>query len=110
MKDNNHCKDCGTHTSALKEIPWGQADGTIQCKPCRIIEVNTKIENYDWDEDETSYGSDIICPHCGTKHDYNFEQNAFYDEGSHDFECEYCQTSFKVETSITTYYTTTKTD
>ena len=58
---------------------------------------------------ENEFNEDfIICPYCGEKHEDNFEDKCFQNEGEHEFECYECKKEFKVETEISVSYSTYK--
>ena len=96
----------------MAEVPWATSlgDGTweIICKPCREQEINEKIEAFQNSEPDTEYCDEIICPHCGTKHEVDGESGAFYVDGDHEFTCGECYMEFSVYTSVSYSYTTKK--
>lgn len=103
------CVDCHTPADQLKEPPWSHRIAPlvwgIQCKPCRAKEVAARIEAF---EGDTDYMDAVVCPYCGEVHEGDGEDDTFYTDGDHDFECMYCFNSFKVNTSISPSYTTEK--
>jgi len=107
---NDNCKDCGKSRSEMKELPWTRKlnDGSwgIQCKKCRITEVENKINEFQEKEIDTEYCDNIICPHCGNEHESDCENPIFYNDGEHVFQCRYCDNEFNVITDISFSYTT----
>ena len=110
FKDN--CKNCGAHRSQLSETPYSTkiSNGVwgIICKPCSKKEIDDKIEKFAESEESTDYEDDIVCPHCGTRHDSDGESQAFYADGEHDFTCGYCSNEFKVSTDVSYSYSSSK--
>lgn len=109
MREKDICVSCGRHRSELSEIPWshnlGNGELGIKCKDCHRSEIAERKASFSGD---TEYTDDIICPFCGEKHEQDSETRAFYEDGSHDFDCGYCNEKFTVETSISYSYSTYK--
>lgn len=103
------CRNCKKSRADLPEdtVAWGGKNGW-QCGICKATEIQSEKNNYIWSEDKTSYESNVICPHCGYKHESDGESSHFYEPGEEQIECGYCSESFKVETFVETSYTTTK--
>lgn len=114
-KENN-CMTCGISREEMEESPWGRyvpnAEGKreskIQCKPCREKELANQISEFQASNPDLDYTDDIICPHCGHQHSSDGENNAFYQDGEHDFDCGNCSNSFSVSTHVSYSYSTTK--
>ena len=107
---------CGIHRKDMAVAPWGRYiknnegkyEDFIQCKPCKEKEVEDKIKSFQESGTDTEYTDDIICPHCGQKHEQDGEREAFYYDGEHDFTCGYCNEDFTVSTSVSYTYSTYK--
>jgi hypothetical protein len=103
-----HCKECGTPRSQLKEIPWGLLCGEIRCKPCAskmheekkqaaIAEAKEKGH----DELDCLLTDEIICPVCAS---------VISDDDIHEsteMECDVCDAVFELEVEYSKSYTTT---
>lgn len=116
----DNCKDCGIHRNDMPEPPRGTfikkergIENAIQCKACHEKEIAEKIriwqEFFAVNESVCEYTDDIICPHCGEKHEQDGESSEFYVDGTHEFDCGYCGEEFRVDTSVSYSYSSYKT-
>lgn len=101
---HNVCKCCGISRKEIKGAVWGGTKGWT-CPSCheeqKIETRREAFEKLDGEIPYTSYESEIICPHCGTK---------INSEGIHEnqnLDCYVCEGSFSLEVEYTASYSTT---
>ena len=87
------CDDCGT-----KEGLCTYTEGVL-CDPCHTVRVDKRIAKF---KGNTSYTSEVICPHCGYQHRDSWEMS----EGEQ--ECPDCERKYEISKYVEVSYTTTK--
>lgn len=109
---NSVCKRCRTPRSNLKDIPWGSwnehGDSAILCKDCDIELKQELKDAFAESGKDTTYQGEMLCPVCGTEQSSDDAPRAFYEDGCHDYTCDYCGEDFEVNTSISYTYSTYK--
>jgi len=56
---------------------------------------------------ETILESDVLCPYCGERLPTEEDSEMFVD-GAYDRECDECGRAFKVDVSVSVYYSTSR--
>lgn len=96
------CDKCGL------EIKKGEgmiASGGVYHKSTCYKQVQQQfIDSYEWDEDDTSYTDETICPYCGYKNEDSFELS----DDEETVVCCRCDSEFNYERIVTIQYTTTR--
>lgn len=107
-EQHNVCRTCGTHRSALTEIPWGGSTGW-QCAPCAkaaheerkavaLAAMPKKFNEMDyWREDE------IRCPYCNAEHDSSEMHGAI--DRPEDITCDTCDNAFELSGEVEVKWT-----
>lgn len=90
---HNRCDDCGT-----QERICYYTEGVL-CSPCHTKRVNDRIATFDGD---TTYTSEITCPHCGR------EESDSWEIGEEERECGDCGLSYEIERFVIVEYSTYK--
>ena len=102
------CVKCSTPRSELKETPFIHSFKSdpwpIICRPCRELEINKQIKDFQESEPDTSYLHNPVCPYCGHEHQDAWEWRS----DSSEVNCGNCDTEFHYERIITVEYTTKK--
>ena len=56
----------------------------------------------------TDCESDVICPWCGEAIEGDCDTGEFYEDGTHVFDCPYCDKEFTLSTSVSYTYSTNR--
>lgn len=111
--EHDVCVQCATPRSELTEIPWGHVKG-FMCKPCD--EHNRKMElavamsvfrESKHDDFYFEYNNEIVCPHCGTKHDTDGDDYGA-DGDEFERECRLCEKTYTVIVNLDVTWSTKK--
>lgn len=75
--------------------------GGVTCDACWKVHLDAVIAAFD---EDTSGESQVVCPHCGYRHDDSWE----IPEG--EIECSQCERKFHMYRDIEVFYSTTRID
>jgi transposase-like protein len=99
------CKTCGEEKNYM--MSW-----ETECYSCRKErnkkEIQRQIE--DGEITEVDCEDEIYCPYCGLAHEEDYENEAFYIGGEHEFTCGECGKDFSVDTHVSYSYSTRRKD
>lgn len=94
------CERCGkTFNSYFYET---------MCYKCRVEKNREDVREslLSGEATRTDCESDVICPWCGEVIEEDCEMNEFYEDGTHVFDCPYCEKEFTLSTSVSYTYST----
>ena len=97
----NICKTCGKENKYM--MSW-----ETECYSCRKERNRKEIQQQIEDGEimEVDCEDEIYCPYCGQVHEEDYEDDAFYVGGEHEFTCCECEKSFLVDTHVSYSYST----
>lgn len=102
------CRICGKE----KEM-FSWEDICYACKMEEHLKRQQKAIR-DGEEDADTFSSDfVICPYCGNALEtcYGYEEfPEIYEDGDHEIECPECEKTFILETTISYYYETRRSE
>ena len=91
--EHYHCADCGT-----REGLCTYKEGVL-CDPCHALRVGKRIDAFD---EDTSFTSEVVCPHCGYEHCDSCSMS----EG--EMRCDDCDRAFTMDRIVDVRYCTEK--
>lgn len=95
-----HCDKC--HKEVAKGEGMIAEGGFYHFKTCYQQLQQEYVDNYEWDEDETTSTNEMICPYCGDENTDSFE----YGEDEGERVCGKCSREFNYIREITITYST----